>query len=91
MQKMLTSVEGCPAPSLTAPAGAPVSLIVRAPPPAGPKAPGFFCSQSGHVPFPSVQSPFEAHVLSGAGWSQVPLPAPLQQRKGRPAAVHEAL
>src|SRR5439155_846923 len=55
MQKMLTSVEACPAPSVMLPAGAPVSVIVWAPPPAGPKAPGLRCWQSGHEPLPSVQ------------------------------------
>src|SRR5438132_13581685 len=53
MQKMLTNVEAWPAPSLRVPAGAPVSVIVRAPPPAGPKAPELRCCQSGHEPLPS--------------------------------------
>src|SRR5712664_2458883 len=39
MQKMLTSVEAWPNPSVMLPAGAPVSVRVLAPPPAGPKAP----------------------------------------------------
>ena len=29
--------------------------------------------------------------MSGDGWSQVPAPTPLQQRKGAPAAVQSAL
>src|SRR6266516_2089652 len=50
MQKMLTSVEGCPIPSVRSPAaGEPVSVIVWAPPPAGPKAPGLRCTQSGYA------------------------------------------
>ena len=49
MQKMLTSVEECPIPSVRSPAaGEPVSVIVWAPPPAGPKAPALRCSQSGY-------------------------------------------
>src|SRR2546425_10871336 len=90
MQKMLTSVEGCPPPSLTAPAGEPVSVIVWAPPPAGPKAPELRCWQSGHDPLPSVQSVAAVHAL-GAGWSQLPVPTPEQQRNGVPAAVHPPL
>src|SRR2546425_9026526 len=87
MQKMLTSVEGCPPPSLTSPAGEPVSVIVWAPPPAGPKAPEFRCSQSGQPPLPSVQSAFVAHALN-VGWSHVPVPAPVQHLEGLPAEVH---
>src|SRR5262249_58518427 len=47
MQKMLASVEACPAPSLMFPAGEPVSVMVCAPPPAGPNAPPLRSSQSG--------------------------------------------
>ena len=61
------------------PAGEPVSVIVRTAAPAGPKAPESRCRQSGHVPFPSVQSALEAHALDD-GWSQVPVPKPVQQR-----------
>src|SRR5207248_8078742 len=90
MQKMLTSVEACPAPSLRLPAGAPVSVIVRAPPPAGPKAPGFRCSQSGHEPLPSVQAVGEPLPMKhglGAVWSQLPAPTPVQQLNGLPAPM----
>src|SRR5690349_7443540 len=61
MQKMLTSVEVCAAPSARLPAGAPVSVIVRAPPPPGPNPPGFRCSQSGNA---ASQSELEAHALA---------------------------
>src|SRR5207245_6396917 len=54
MQKMLTSVEGCPIPSDRPGAGEPVSVIVRTPPPAGPNAPGFRCWQSGYAAGQSV-------------------------------------
>src|SRR6266446_2281625 len=67
MQKMLTSVEGCPAPSLMSPATEPVSVIVWAPKPPGPKAPEFRWAQSGQVPLPSVQSALVAHALN-VGW-----------------------
>src|SRR5207245_4669024 len=91
MQKMLTSVEAWPNPSVMSPAGAPVSVIVWAPPPAGPKAPGLACWQSGHEPLPSVQavdvlvSPLK-HCLGGR--LQPPVPRPVQQGNGVPAAVH---
>src|SRR5207253_6094553 len=49
MQKRLTSVEALPSPLVRLPAGAPVSLIVLTPPPAGPKAPASRCSQSGQA------------------------------------------
>ena len=85
MQKMLTSVEGCPAPSLMSPATEPVSVIVWAPNLAGPKAPGFRCTQSGHVPPPSVQAavlvPPTLQALN-VGWSQVPVFAPVQHFQG---------
>src|SRR5437899_6477532 len=85
MQKMLTSVEGCPAPSLMSPATEPVSVIVWAPNLAGPKAPGFRCTQSGHAPPPSVQAavlvPPTLQALN-VGWSQVPVFAPVQHFQG---------
>ena len=73
------------------PAGVPVSVIVWAPPPAGPNAPGSRCWQSGHVPLPSVQAvgePVPAKHCLGACGSQVPVPTPVQQGKGTPAPVH---
>ncbi len=94
MQKMLTSVEAWPAPSLRVPAGAPVSVIVRAPPPAGPKAPGLRCWQSGHEPLPSVQAvgkPLPMKHGLGAVWSQLPAPTPVQQLNGLPAPMHPLL
>src|SRR5512138_958561 len=71
------------------PAGEPVTVMVRAPPPAGPNAPGFFCWQSGHVPLPSVHCAAEVHTLGT--WSQEPVPEPVQQLNGTPAAVHVVL
>src|SRR6266704_4131301 len=97
MQKMLTSVEACPAVSLTAPAGTPVWVIVWAPLSPGPKAPASRCSQSGQAPFPSVQAatvtPPTLQALN-VGWSHVPVPAPVQHLKGwgaAPPVVHAAL
>src|SRR5207249_4382053 len=78
------------APSVRSPAGEPLSVIVRTPKPSGPKAPESCCTQSGHVPFPSVQSALEVHALDD-GWSQVPVPMPVQQRKGAPVPVQSAL
>src|SRR5207253_7067634 len=78
MQKMLTSVEGCPV-LLMGPAGTPVSVIVWAPLWPGPKAPASRCSQSGQAPFPSVHAatvtPPTLQALN-VGWSHVPVPAP---------------
>src|SRR2546422_529333 len=72
MQKMLTSVEAWPNPSVMLPAGAPVSVIVWAPPPAGPKAPGLACWQSGHAPLPSGQAigrpPISRDPGGGQSW-----------------------
>src|SRR5206468_5584243 len=81
MQKMLTSVEAWPAPSVMSPAGVPVSLIVWAPPPAGPKAPGLRCSQSGYA---AGQAVLLVHAIGdgsrGAGqagvWSPAKQPLP---------------
>ena len=84
MQKMLTSVEGCPV-MLMGPAGTPVWVIVWAPLSPGPKAPASRCSQSGQVPFPSVQAatvtPPTLQALN-VGWSQVPVFAPVQHFQG---------
>jgi len=84
MQKMLTSVEGCPV-LLMGPAGTPVWVIVWAPLSPGPKAPASRCSQSGQAPFPSVQAatvtPPTLQALN-VGWSHVPVPAPVQHLKG---------
>ena len=81
MQKRLTRVEACPSPLVRSPPGEPVSLIVWAPPLPGPKAPAARCSQSGQAPFPSVQAatgtPPTLQALN-VGWSQVPVPAPVQ-------------
>ena len=82
MQKMLTSVEGCPIPSVRSPAaGAPVSVIVWAPPPAGPKAPGLRCTQSGYA---AGQAVLLVHAIAdgarGVGqavvWSPAKQPVP---------------
>ena len=42
--------------------------------------------QSGHVPFPSVQSALEVHALDD-GWLQVPVPMPVQQRNVVPSLL----
>src|SRR5882724_1119151 len=86
-QKMLTSVEAWPAPSVRSPAAEPVSVIVLAVP--NWNAPGLCCWQSGHVPLPSVQSALDVHGLGD--WSQVPVPAPVQQLNGLPAETHKLL
>src|SRR6266566_4627645 len=94
MQKMLTSVEACAAPSLIAPLGMPVSVIVSTPPPPRPKAPWFRCSQSGQAPFPSVQAatgiPPTLQALND-GWSHDPIIDPLQHSQGVRDPVHPAL
>src|SRR5690349_7474333 len=91
MQKMLTSVDAWPKPLVMFPAGAPVSLIVCAPPPAGPNAPLFRCWQSGHVPLPAVlHCAADVHGMTVCG-SQLPVPAPVQHGNGTPAAAHPEL
>ena len=60
MQKTLTSVEACAAPSIMLPAGAPTSKTVAAL--VWWNAPWFRCSQSGHAA--SVQPEFDWHDLS---------------------------
>jgi len=102
MQKRLTRVEACPSPLVRSPAGAPVSVIVLTPPPAGPKAPASRCSQSGQAPwpfcgdeaFPSVQ-PKEvtpAILQTAYGFvSHVPAPAAVQHCQGVWSAVHPLL
>jgi len=70
-----------------APAAEPVSVIVLAVP--NWNAPGLCCWQSGHVPLPSVQSALDVHGLGD--WSQVPVPAPVQQLNGLPAEPHKLL
>jgi hypothetical protein len=88
MQKMLAAVVGWSEPSRRSPPGEPVSVIVWAPPPAGPKAPGFRCSQSWNPVF--VHWAVEMHGVATCG-SQLPVPAAVQQGKGAPAPVHPAL
>ena len=67
MQNVPTSVDACPAPSVRLPAGDPVSVIVCAPPPAGPNAPAFRCWQ---VAYGGAQSESELQACAepaGAG------------------------
>src|SRR5437667_1402039 len=86
-QKMLTSTEAWPAPSVMSPAGAPVSVIVLAVP--NPNAPALCCWQLGHVPLPSVHCDESVHGL--AAWSQEPVPGPVQQLNGLPTETHKLL
>src|SRR6266446_10683165 len=69
MQKTLTSLAACSAPSAThAPAGEPVSVIVRASP--CPKAPASRCAHLGKLAF--VQSAFVVHGTAGGPWKVCP-------------------
>src|SRR5947207_5332679 len=60
------------------PAGVPVSLIVRAPPPAGPNAPGSRCGQSGYAAGQSV-SVLQDTGPVGFGSGQAPVWSPAKQ------------
>src|SRR5438477_13175421 len=69
MQKTLTSLAACSAPSAThAPAGEPVSVIVRASP--DPKAPESRCAHL--VKFGVVQSALLVHGTAGGPWKVCP-------------------
>src|SRR3989442_11068820 len=80
MQKTLTSVEACSAPSAThAPAGEPFSVIVRASP--TPKAPESRCAHLGKLVF--VQSAFVVHGTAGGPWKVCPKLLRQKPQKGR--------
>src|SRR5438128_9226286 len=85
MQKMLTSVEAWPNPSVRFPPGEPFSVIVCAVP--KPNAPGLCCWQSGQVPLPSVHCEEAVHAL-GDDPEQEPALAPVQQGEGLRLAMH---
>ncbi len=87
MQKMLTSVEAWPNPSVRFPPGEPFSVIVFAVP--KPNAPGLCCWQLGQVPAPSVHCDESVHGLGA--WSQEPAVGPVQQLNGLPAERHALL
>src|SRR5437870_13211913 len=89
MQKTPTSLATWASPSVRLPPGNPVSVIVWALLPR-PNAPALCCTQSGHVPPPSVQSPFEVHALGVVNELQVPVPDPVQHGNGVPPPVQAA-
>src|SRR3989442_13879753 len=71
MQNTLTSVEACGSPSARQAAGEPVSVMVCAPPPAGPKAPWSLCSQAlnvaSHVPVAGPPGVVSMHFTAPGG------------------------